>query len=350
LNAAGARRLSVVVAVAVAFSHFLGRDADAAGPKNKAPIDEPPLVNQPENFSGAIGSFKISATAEPTEIAVGEPIQFTLHVRGTNAARPPQRPDLRRFEKFRRRFQIQDLAEQDKTRPTPVGQEWEFNYRLKPLRGGVKEIPALPFDYYKPGIVPRTKGYFTTYSRSIPLRIKPASVSVVARRRLPERMYEIVTGPSVLRTQQPATLPGTVICLLAVIGPPLACLVWYWVWRRCNRGAAQAARRRRSRAARLALVALQKDGHPDGDARTKHVAQVVQSYLWQRFDLSLTDLTPVAVAEQLRRLGYPDALANQATELFRACDTVRFAGDLASASEKLPASAESLILALESES
>jgi hypothetical protein len=319
--------------------------AFGAAPGINSPADEPPLVNQPENFSGAVGAFKVSAAARPTAVALGEPVHFTIRVRSTGIVQqPPQRPNLRRLEKFRQRFQIQDLPEQDRTRAVAGGQEWEFHYLLKPLGTDVTAVPALRFDYYKPGSVPRTKGYRATYSRSIPLTVTQIARAAEARPRAPRRMCAIVEGSAVLRSEAAPTLPGPFLVSLAVVLPPAACLAWYLAWRRLYPGAAVTARRRRSRAARLALAALHRDGHPDADTRTKHIAYVMQTYLRQRFDVPPTD-----EAEQLRRAGCPDELTMRVAEFFRSCDAARFAADLAAGADKLPAAAERLILALEAQ-
>lgn len=320
----------------------------------QVPAVKPPLIGQPENFSGAVlTSCKVVAQAQPTDLHAEEPLIFSLRITCTGQGEvPPRRPNLRLLPKFQGRFGIQDLPDRDIARVLESGQEWVFHYQLKPRGVEVTEIPALRFDYYKPGSNPPAKGYRTTYSESIPLTVKPRlkAVAVDAQGepiRAPSRFYRLVEGPGVLRHDEVFHLPPLPILGLFLTIPPAFCLVWYFVWRRRYPDAARRARLRRSRAAQRALAVLRAVKQADRDEQAKTALKALSAYLWRRFDVHADNLKYTETAQRLERAGISADLAGQLTKFFHACDAARFAADFPPGKMELAIDAETLILAME---
>jgi hypothetical protein len=314
--------------------------------------EEPPRVGQPPNFSGAVGTsrFEVESQAEPTEVEPGQPIRYRVRIAGKGRVmRPPQRPDLRRDERFKAAFRIEDVPDDSRTWKASDGQVWEFAYRLRPRSAAVTHIPSLRFVYFRPGLVPREKGYFTTGSRAIELRVRSPEPIVESTAPIPDDIHRIVEGPAVLKSEQQAALRSVWVLAVLLLAPPALCGCWYAAWRRLYPDAARAARRRRSQAARTALRTLRAGRGEDAAARARRSSAVLDAYLRDRLDLPIADATPRQAGERLRRIGFPPHLTQQAAELIRSCDAVRFAPELLPPEQNLPALAENLILALESE-
>ena len=125
----------------------------------------------------------------------------------------------------------------------------------------------------------------------------------------------------------------------------LACGAWYLTWRRLYPDAGRLVQQRRSRAAEMALKALDRLPRGAADLRAAHIAATVTAYLQQRLDLLTAEPTPAEAASHLRTTGCPDALAQEAESFFRTCDAVRFFPEAKAID--LPASARQLILDLE---
>jgi hypothetical protein len=326
---------------------LLASSALAARPDD----DEPPVVGQPAGFDGAVGSYQISARAQPTELQAEDPLTFTLRVNGTGR-QPPRRPNLRKAPAFVKRFAIEDLPDPD---TKPGAGVWEFRYRLKPLQPAVTEIPPLRFDYYKPGIIPREKGYRTTYSPSIPLTVKPRSAvpateiqGAVEPSQVPESFFQLAAGPdAVLRHDEPFAFPGLLSLVLALLVPPALCGGWYLLWRYLDPDAARQTRQRQSRAARQALHELHVLSRGAASDPANQVAATMTDYFRQRWDLSAAEPTPDEVSALLHQHGCTGEAAEQAAAFFRACDVARFAPDHGPGREELIASAVRLIGALE---
>lgn len=329
-----------------------------AGPLRAAspagPSDEPPLVGMPENFNGAVGTFRVTTEARPTELQAEDPLLFTVRVTATGSVRtPPNRPDLRKLPRFTSRFQIEDLPRRDRAVTGLDGPSWEFFYHLRPLNTEVKAVPALLFGYYKPGTTPAVKGYRTTAAGSIPLTVKPRTppplVAAPPEPTPPAWLTRVPTGPAVLRRDEPPGLPGPLALAALALTPPALALAWYAWWRRRHPDAGRHARLQRSRAARLALKRLHAGPTADRPDSARHAAHVLAEYLSHRLDVPpVSGPGPDEVAGRLAHAGCPRQLAEKVVEFFRASDTARYAP--APGPHDLPAAAEHLIHQLESES
>jgi hypothetical protein len=315
--------------------------------------NEPPLVGQPENFSGAVGSYKITASAQPTELQAEDPLTFTVRITGHGpAGHLPTRPNLRRWPTFAKRFVVEDL---DQKVDAAAG-VWEFRYRLRPRNPEVADIPALRYVYFKPGLLPREKGYRSAYSESIALVVKPRAevqaTDVVGKdepSRFPDAIFEIAEGSAtVLRREGPFASPGTLYLGIAVLlATPFLCGGWYLVWRRLYPDAARSARRRRSRAAQVAIRSFEQAGKADPDRAAQQFVAIMTDYLHSRWDLASGEPTPAEVADHLRRIGCPAELAERMAGFFHTCDRVRFAPGGVPDRDRLRATAAQIILDLE---
>jgi hypothetical protein len=292
------------------------------------PDDEPPVAGQPVHFGGAVGKYRIRAEAEPTHLQAEDALTLTVTITGSGPPRhPPRRPDLRRLPEFARSFVIDDLAG-----PPPSAGVWIFRYRLKPRSARVKEIPALRFDYYKPGILPREKGYQTEYARPIPLTVTPRAevrsgdLPGAPPAGLPDRVCNLAEGPAVvLRHDEPFALPGPAWLTLLMLGPPALCAGWFMVWRRRHPDPLTSARKRQSQAARKALRALRAVGRCPAAEASCRASAVVADYLRERLGAGAAEPTPAEVAAFLRRHGGDGPLADRTAGFFEACDAARFA-------------------------
>jgi hypothetical protein len=322
-------------------------------------VDEPPLAGRPANFTGAVGNFRISTSAAPTRVHAQDPMMFTVRISGSASQEgAPQRPNLKRITEFNRSFRIKDL---NSSHPEPG--VWEFHYELKPLRAGVREIPAIRFDYYKPGIMPPEKGYRTTYAPAIALRVEPgAAVSLdeipgvgVSTPDFGSSYVPVLDPDLVLRQDKPPPFPDAWVLCGALLAPPLACALAYIFWARKDAGMAKRSRRQ-SAAARAALRALaaeqpSRNGNAHGERlseEARRVAAILSEYLSERWRWPSGQMSPSEVAARLENEGCGGELAGKAAGLLRACDAARF-GPGGGNGDNLPVAARELVKALEEE-
>ncbi len=316
----------------------------------------PPVVGRPVDFSGAIGGpFIVQWIAQPTEVTTEEPVTLALHITGPGDLQSLPRPALGKLASFQA-FAVEDLDDRFMPGDPP---RREFRYRVRPRSAAVKEIPRFKFVYFNPQIVPAARGYQTTYVDAVPLIVKPRAAS--QPREVPgwllqewdERdgpvasefeqwWYRLSDRLGLDATREQKFFPGWLIPVIALIGPPLLCGVWYAVWRRRHPDAAHLAGQRRSRAAAVALRDLKRATATDAG----HVHAIVCEYLRARVGLPSTAATPVEVGQFLRHTGHPEDQAAGIEGLLRTCDRARFSLDGVELTHLTPA-AERLILSLE---
>lgn len=346
---------------------LLALPADGRG--EAADLDEPPTVDQPEDFEpcgGAVGpSFRVSMRAQPPEIEVDKTLTLVVRIEVPPklgpAKRPPRRPrlwELKPFQALEKKGWLKiERPERKKTDlpRTPGQQTWEFDYKVKVLSDSLKHLPRFAFVYYKPpaNALPGQKPMFpTTYPDEVPLKVKakPAPPQLPPPPiKAPEMIFEVAEGPGLLERQSVARVPALLVLGAWLLAPPLLGACWYLAWRWFNPDAGRRARIRQSMAARHALRALNALGPADAEQRAYRVARIAAGYLQQRLGLPTSEPTPAEVASCLGRAGSPEVLAGKAAEFFRACDAARFAPARLADADDLTAAASRLILTLEAE-
>jgi hypothetical protein len=320
----------------------------------------PPIVGRPVDFSGAIGGpFVAQWVAAPTEIMAEEAVTLSLRITGPGNLNDLPRPALEKLEPFKP-FAVEDLDDRFVPGDPP---RREFRYRVRPRSAAVKEIPRFKFVYFNPRIVPAARGYQTTYADAVPLTVKPRTPPPTQPAEVPNWMLEPpasdeLFGPPLKpwqewlnRLREKVGLetdesPGSewLIVLFALLAPPALCGAWLAAWRRWNPDAARLAAGRRSRAAAVALRALDRTGTD----RAELVATALAGYLRDRAGLPTTATTPAEIAAGLTTLGCPAPLVGETVALFHRCDAARFAP--AAADADLAADARKTILEWEAAS
>jgi hypothetical protein len=295
-------------------------------PADSEPEDIP-VVGRPTDlpFSGASGRFKTSATASARTVRVGQPFTLTLRVQATGPVRhPPRRIDLREIASFKDGFYIEDPP--TSAPAPPDAKTWEFSWILKPRHRKVREIPGIPFVFFNPSLrtADPSRRFQTAYTDPIPLTVEPEASVVLPPTPVPDNLFELARGPKVLSRQQRWQPPGALALAVLLTAPPLLGLGVLLVWRRLYPDAVRLAQRRRSRAARLALQALEQSRRRPPRDQAEEVARTVAFYLNQRLELPLGEPTPAEAEAWLRSQELPTELCDQIHGLLCACDEVRF--------------------------
>jgi hypothetical protein len=301
--------------------------------------DIPPVDRVKENFYGALDVSGKGVTAEwSAPKAVPRDAEFTLTLVVRGAANPHElvRPDLRKFDDFKLRFQFLDKPDHTEPAADPAAKEVRFHYRLV-VRGGEEvEVPRLVYLYYRPKAAEKER--FQT-ARASSLRIKvtepPKSVATGPTPiEAPEEFFTLVED------EPSPWSPGLFAWLLPVSAVPVLVGCWLLLWRLFFPDAARLVKLRRNRATRTALDRLKKartSSDPAGVA-----AFAFRQYLTARFGVPPSAQTPAEVAAGLRDAEQPADRAEDAEAFLRACDAVRF-DQPSDAGLSLVAQAESLV-------
>ncbi len=127
-----------------------------------------PTVNRPAGFSGLVGTFNLTATAEPTTVNVGDPITLTVTVTGEQYLANVELPDLATLPGLSGDFKIP--GEMAPGRIQDTGKV--FIQTVRANSPTVQAIPPIPLSFFNPA----NGRYETSRSAPIPITVKATRV------------------------------------------------------------------------------------------------------------------------------------------------------------------------------
>ena len=292
-----------------------------------------PRENQPADFTGAIGSYTLSARASPTKVSAGDPITVEVQISGKGVLDSITLPSLTNWSGFKLYPPNTKVDFRDS-----LGMEGvkTFEQVAIPQTSAVREIPALSFSYFDPD----QKTYRTLRENGIRLAVEESPV------------HPAPAGLPALAAATPAKEGDEIVHIkndfgpLATAGLPLVRQTWFlfsqavpllgWLgalfWRRKQDGSS--AIPTCDAAARL-MVKVQK-GLRELRALTQAGAQtdffalafrLLQEEIGSLLDLPSSAITEAVVEQRLRPLGIPEELLAEVRDLFQECNQARYAHD-----------------------
>jgi hypothetical protein len=276
-----------------------------------ASADEPPVSGRPVGFSGLVGAVTaVEAEANSTNVKVGDTIRYTLRiVTHQQPAHAPKRPDLAALAAFGERFLVEDAGD------GPQGpREFVFMYDLRPRDTRVAAIPPVRVDFYRPGVLPKEKGFQARYGPEIPLTVRPATAEYAGSQRSltspPDAVLQVFKGLSVLDPPAESRWVHWVVAYVILI--PLLCGVIVWNVRRSGKEYSDAA----IRAARQ----LEDVDNLGGE----QTAEILTRYLCERWSWTGGELAGAEVEDHLLRRGCCPSIARRAGQLVNRLDGTRY--------------------------
>ncbi len=308
--------------------------ADAITVTVKAAPDE----GRPENYTGAVGHYKLAVNAMPRRVEQGKPVTLTITISG----RPLESiagPDLARHAELASRF---DYTKDELVGDVERGQK-TFRRAIFPKQAGQQTIPPISWSYFDL----RKEEYVTLTSPPILLTVDPASpgsstfaltddtagggngtkLTVLAGGI--ERNY--VDANQVLASHAFTLTPPWIAMLAAPPALWLIVTIGAQRTRRLRRDVGYARRRRAQRNAHARLTAASRQT-AESDQRAA-LAEAVKAYVSDRFNLPPGELTPVEIAATLDDHGVDGGLIAEIVTFLDRCNAARYApGSLDSAS------------------
>lgn len=127
-----------------------------------------PEDGKPANFSGCVGHYTVEASANPTEVSIGDPITLTMSVSGAEYLDHVELPPLGKDPEFDRDFKIPEEMAPGVVR----GNARQFTQTLRAKSADIKAIPPIKLPCFNPD----AGKYEVAQSKPIPLTVKPAKV------------------------------------------------------------------------------------------------------------------------------------------------------------------------------
>jgi hypothetical protein len=114
-------------------------DIFAAAEPQSIVVKDVPAEGRPDNWSGAIGRFELTAALTPTNASVGDPLTLRLTIKGEGTIENTAAPELSAIPEIADNFKIYD-ATQD---TSADGSGKTFTYSLRPVKTGLSMFPAI---------------------------------------------------------------------------------------------------------------------------------------------------------------------------------------------------------------
>lgn len=315
-----------------------------------------PREGRPEDFSGAVGSFRVRASFDRPEANVNEAVALRVTVEGEGslqAVRPPQLDVSSDFKVFEPRVVESKTSYAGGRMHSRKTWEWV----LVPFLSGDLEIPPARFSYFDPVrasyalagsdrlllLVRRTAaGQENETAARTELRVERQEIAFIKPRR--GKLRE----PSRPLHERPAFLA---LLALPLLGCPAAALA---LRRRArleeDRGLVRARRAARKAVRRLRVAA--KRGGPGGAEAAAAAVQALVDYVADRFDRSAAGLTYEQMDELLASRGVGEEPRRRLRACLDRCDFLKFAPEGAAGAVEGSALAEeaaAVVEALEKE-
>ena len=287
--------------------------------------------NRPVNFTGAVGSFTMSATAGPTTVTVGDPITVRVQISGRgvlDAVTLPAQDSWNNFKTYPPTTKL-ETSDQFGFQGTKT-----FEQIISPQNSDVHELPALTFSFFNPD----DGQYHTLTQPAVPLVVKAAGTSplptlAVTKNSAPENQtpQDILPIKENLGSLAAKTVPLVgQPAFLAVQSVPVLAFLAAFIWRKRTDSLANNPRLRRQRA----VAQLVRDGLNDlkrlavenkSDEFFALLFRLLQEQLGERLDCPASAITENVIEEHAVLRSAPKATQDVLRELFQHCNQARYA-------------------------
>jgi hypothetical protein len=293
-----------------------------------------PEAGRPASFTGAVGSYTLSARVDRTQARVNEAVGLQVQVMGTGnikiAGEPalPPLPDYKRYEP-----KVEESREVKDDRLFGI-KTWD--YVLTPLAPGPQDLPPIAFSYFDPA----RGAYVETASSPLPVMVmrgegggttaSGGGPGAGAQREVVAfgRDIRFIKGPGELspggRPFHRSALFGALLATPLLLNAALLLAV-----RRRDRLAASAGLVRGRRAPAFARRRLKQArrllGEGKARAFSEEVGRALTGYLADRLDVSPSGLTHRRLDDLLAARRADEALRAEVQRVLEACDYARFA-------------------------
>ncbi|NNE36509.1 MAG: protein BatD [Rhodothermales bacterium] len=284
--------------------------------------------NAPPSFSGAVGSFRLSASLDRSTMEVGESVQLAIVVSGSGNIATLEGPNVDTPGIFEV-YDPQVATDVSRTGSSVRGTK-TFTYILVPRSNGTFEIPPIEFSFLNP----RSGRYETLRSKTFSVTVtgEAATTNITAATSAGLPVDDIapitLTVSDWVRTDSDSIHQSFLVYLFVIL--PLGLVAGVFVYNRINdkltndvtyarnRRAHPIARKHLKRAAELL---------EQGDAKGyyEELDRAVLGFVGDRLDIGERALTRSELNQTLAKAGIQADARAEVNALLDECDQVRFA-------------------------
>ncbi|MCI5165109.1 MAG: protein BatD [Candidatus Electrothrix sp. GM3_4] len=152
--------------------NYARRDITITSQEKEMSVLDLPIEDRPEDFSGAIGSFRLAVAASPLDGKVGDPLTVKMQLDGSGNFALVQSPILTENKGWK----VYPASETVKELGGGKGEK-TFEQALIPIEEGLVVVPPVRFSYFDP----KVEEYVTLTSDPIFLSLQAADEQTVSR-------------------------------------------------------------------------------------------------------------------------------------------------------------------------
>ena len=261
-----------------------------------------PLPTRPENFSGGVGNFTISAQLNKKEAKTGEPLNLRIVVSGSGNLKLLKAPIVN----FPKSFDKYDVKVTDKTHLTTNGIEGNmiYDFLAVPQQIGKYDIPPTEFVFYDT----KKQQYHTIRTQRFSLKIEKGTGTSSEMSKFEEEQNKdirpIMQGPAVMMKAKRMFFTSALwfILLFVIVAVTVAIFV---VLRQRQEIYSDSRRLRGSKANKVAARRLKLAGKLMEECRQNEFYDEVLHALWgyvgDKLGISAEQLTRQNITETLNR-------------------------------------------------
>lgn len=294
---------------------------------NVRPLPE----NPPDDFSGAVGQFQISASLSDDKTKVNEPLMLVVEVEGVGNIETITEPPLPEMTDWRF-FESQSSTSVDTSDGVLQGMR-RFERLIVPGRAGEQEVPPIRFSFYNP----QADEYQTAQTGPIPVTVLPDDSA---------QTLPLVSGVDP-RSQQPVELLGSDIQhikpvpfalstprVLSAAGQVVYWSLWVlplfvmgaaFVWKRRQVRLEQNPAYARALFAKKKALELLSEAQHNGAGGATAAGRALLGYLSDKINAPTVGLTTNELLALLNRRGVPAELVDRVRQVLQRVDVGRFA-------------------------
>ena len=307
---------------------------------------------KPDNFSGAVGKFTISATLTPEQVNANDAATLRLVVSGQGNMKLMKAPKIN----FPQDFEVYDPKENNKTQNTATGAKGNitYDYVVVPRHGGKFSIPPVEFCYFDP----EQEKYNTLRTDSFSLAVAKAKGHQVTYTREQEDLNVLSNDIRFIKlgeleSQETDDFFGTsAYWLTYALSFLVFVLAFLWLRRqqKLNPNSWSVKGKKAGKVASRRLKQAKKLMHEKDDAAFyDEVMRALLGYAGDKLSLPVGELTKDNVISKLTERGVEQSVVDAFIAVLSDCEFARYAptGDPNMAKEKIYEQASDVITQME---
>ena len=317
------------------------RDVNKTLTTDPVTIDVKPLPSgKPASFSGAVGSFSMTADISSDRVKTDEAVTVKVKISGNGNVKLVKNPEVA----FPNDFDIYDPKVENDTKTTAAGVTGSktIEYMAIPRYAGDFEIPAIAFSYFdiKAGT------YKTLTAGPYKLHVEQgsggdASAPVVSNFSNKESVKYLGKDIRYLKTKGFSFIEGgndiffgSLMYYLCYIVPAILFVAFFIIYRKQVKENADIALVRTKKANKMAVRRLKNAGKLMKENKKEEfydeVLRALWGYLSDKLSIPQSDLTKDNVEAELARYGVDDSLVKEFMDILNTCEFARYAPSQAS--------------------